>query len=63
MTWCNVLVLNRLAPTSEEGVPKKTEGKSMVEGRGRLEEAVVFFEGGCCWRREVGGEPSLLAAC
>lgn len=43
MTWCNVLVLNRLAPTSEEGVPKKTEGKSMVEGRGRLEEAVVFF--------------------
>ena len=41
MTWCNVLVLNRMAQTSEEGACKKTEAKSMAEGRSRLEESGV----------------------
>lgn len=67
MTWCNVLVLNRMAPTSEEGVckkkKKKTEAKSMVEGRIRLEEPDVVRGGMRKQRREVGGEPALLAAC
>lgn len=35
MTRCNVLVLNRMAQTSEVCVKKK----SMVEGRSRLAEA------------------------
>lgn len=72
MTFCNVLVLNRTARTSKEGVCKNTEAKSMVEGRSRLEEPGVVQEEevvmrkkeeGCCRRREAEGEPALLAAC
>ena len=72
MTFCNVLVLNRTAPTSKEGVCKNTEAKTVVEGRSRLEEPGVVREEevalrkkeeGCCWRREPEGEPALLAAC
>lgn len=71
MTRCNVLLLNRMAPTSEVCVKKGK--KSMAEGRCRLarSDGVVRGEGegrerrraALAQRGEEASRRALLAAC